>query len=151
MADDGYGVSYIILDENSIHFHVSSKFSCSETVRDNPFLFWYLLLRLFYSLSTKNLVGLATYVIFCFLLCQHMLYINVFLSFYKFSDFMNQGNGVILHLPVRCNKKKSLRSCLCTCSSLELTAISSKIGVSWFLLLQFSFDLPLAAVVKITQ
>lgn len=31
VADDGYGVSYIILDENSIHFHVSSKFSCSET------------------------------------------------------------------------------------------------------------------------
>ncbi|XP_076200442.1 carnitine O-palmitoyltransferase 1, liver isoform-like isoform X3 [Aptenodytes patagonicus] len=32
VADDGYGVSYIILDENSIHFHVSSKISCSETV-----------------------------------------------------------------------------------------------------------------------
>ncbi|NXP64737.1 CPT1A palmitoyltransferase, partial [Chloropsis cyanopogon] len=31
VADDGYGVSYIILDENSIHFHVSSKISCSET------------------------------------------------------------------------------------------------------------------------
>uniref|UniRef100_A0A8C2U6S5 carnitine O-palmitoyltransferase n=1 Tax=Coturnix japonica TaxID=93934 RepID=A0A8C2U6S5_COTJA len=31
VADDGYGVSYIILDENSIHFHVSSKYSCSET------------------------------------------------------------------------------------------------------------------------
>ncbi|NWI09631.1 CPT1A palmitoyltransferase, partial [Crypturellus soui] len=31
VADDGYGVSYIILGENSIHFHVSSKISCSET------------------------------------------------------------------------------------------------------------------------
>uniref|UniRef100_A0A8C3JPY7 carnitine O-palmitoyltransferase n=1 Tax=Calidris pygmaea TaxID=425635 RepID=A0A8C3JPY7_9CHAR len=31
VADDGYGVSYIILGENAIHFHVSSKFSCSET------------------------------------------------------------------------------------------------------------------------
>ncbi|NWW39038.1 CPT1A palmitoyltransferase, partial [Panurus biarmicus] len=31
VADDGYGVSYIILDENFIQFHVSSKISCSET------------------------------------------------------------------------------------------------------------------------
>ncbi|XP_065695562.1 carnitine O-palmitoyltransferase 1, liver isoform isoform X1 [Patagioenas fasciata] len=31
VADDGYGVSYIILGENSIHFHVSSKISCSDT------------------------------------------------------------------------------------------------------------------------
>ncbi|NXH98227.1 CPT1A palmitoyltransferase, partial [Pachycephala philippinensis] len=31
VADDGYGVSYIILGENFIHFHVSSKISCSET------------------------------------------------------------------------------------------------------------------------
>ncbi|XP_074004586.1 carnitine O-palmitoyltransferase 1, liver isoform isoform X6 [Numenius arquata] len=31
VADDGYGVSYIILGENAIHFHVSSKISCSET------------------------------------------------------------------------------------------------------------------------
>lgn len=31
VADDGYGVSYMILGENSIHFHVSSKISCSET------------------------------------------------------------------------------------------------------------------------
>ncbi|XP_059705185.1 carnitine O-palmitoyltransferase 1, liver isoform [Haemorhous mexicanus] len=31
VADDGYGVSYIILGENMIHFHVSSKISCSET------------------------------------------------------------------------------------------------------------------------
>ncbi|XP_040826787.1 carnitine O-palmitoyltransferase 1, liver isoform [Ochotona curzoniae] len=31
VADDGYGVSYIIVGENFIHFHISSKFSCPET------------------------------------------------------------------------------------------------------------------------
>nr|XP_056707456.1 carnitine O-palmitoyltransferase 1, liver isoform isoform X1 [Euleptes europaea] len=31
VADDGYGVSYIIVGENLISFHVSSKFSCPET------------------------------------------------------------------------------------------------------------------------
>ncbi|XP_077177401.1 carnitine O-palmitoyltransferase 1, liver isoform isoform X1 [Paroedura picta] len=31
VADDGYGVSYIIVGENLINFHVSSKFSCPET------------------------------------------------------------------------------------------------------------------------
>ncbi|KFQ94333.1 Carnitine O-palmitoyltransferase 1, muscle isoform, partial [Nipponia nippon] len=31
VADDGYGVSYIIAGENLINFHVSSKFSSSET------------------------------------------------------------------------------------------------------------------------
>ncbi|KFQ41854.1 PREDICTED: carnitine O-palmitoyltransferase 1, liver isoform [Nestor notabilis] len=31
VADDGYGVSYIIMGEASIHFHVSSKISCSKT------------------------------------------------------------------------------------------------------------------------
>ncbi|XP_007427355.1 carnitine O-palmitoyltransferase 1, liver isoform isoform X1 [Python bivittatus] len=31
VADDGYGVSYIIVGDNLIHFHVSSKFSCTET------------------------------------------------------------------------------------------------------------------------
>uniref|UniRef100_A0A8C8RYZ7 carnitine O-palmitoyltransferase n=1 Tax=Pelusios castaneus TaxID=367368 RepID=A0A8C8RYZ7_9SAUR len=31
VADDGYGVSYIIVGEHLIHFHVSSKFSCPET------------------------------------------------------------------------------------------------------------------------
>lgn len=32
MADDGYGVSYIIVGENLITFHISSKFSCPHTV-----------------------------------------------------------------------------------------------------------------------
>lgn len=32
MADDGYGVSYMIAGENTIFFHISSKFSSSETV-----------------------------------------------------------------------------------------------------------------------
>uniref|UniRef100_A0A671N9I9 Carnitine O-palmitoyltransferase 1, muscle isoform n=1 Tax=Sinocyclocheilus anshuiensis TaxID=1608454 RepID=A0A671N9I9_9TELE len=31
VADDGYGVSYIIVDENLITFHISSKFSSPET------------------------------------------------------------------------------------------------------------------------
>ncbi|KFV66414.1 Carnitine O-palmitoyltransferase 1, liver isoform, partial [Dryobates pubescens] len=31
VVDDGYGVSYIILGDNSFQFHVSSKISCSET------------------------------------------------------------------------------------------------------------------------
>ena len=32
MADDGYGVSYIIVGENLINFHISSKHSSPETV-----------------------------------------------------------------------------------------------------------------------
>lgn len=32
MADDGYGVSYIIVGENLINFHISSKRSSPETV-----------------------------------------------------------------------------------------------------------------------
>lgn len=32
VADDGYGVSYILVGENLINFHISSKFSCPETV-----------------------------------------------------------------------------------------------------------------------
>lgn len=31
VADDGYGVSYMIAGENTMFFHVSSKFSSSET------------------------------------------------------------------------------------------------------------------------
>lgn len=31
VADDGYGVSYIIVGENLITFHISSKFSSPET------------------------------------------------------------------------------------------------------------------------
>lgn len=32
VADDGYGVSYIIVGEDKIFFHVSSKKSCPITV-----------------------------------------------------------------------------------------------------------------------
>uniref|UniRef100_A0A8C5HL81 carnitine O-palmitoyltransferase n=1 Tax=Gouania willdenowi TaxID=441366 RepID=A0A8C5HL81_GOUWI len=32
VADDGYGVSYIIVGEDMINFHVSSKHSCTDTV-----------------------------------------------------------------------------------------------------------------------
>uniref|UniRef100_A0A8C2S8H2 Carnitine O-palmitoyltransferase 1, muscle isoform n=1 Tax=Capra hircus TaxID=9925 RepID=A0A8C2S8H2_CAPHI len=31
VADDGYGVSYILVGEDLINFHISSKFSCPET------------------------------------------------------------------------------------------------------------------------
>ncbi|CAI5674225.1 unnamed protein product [Oreochromis niloticus] len=31
VADDGYGVSYIIVGEDMVNFHVSSKYSCSQT------------------------------------------------------------------------------------------------------------------------
>lgn len=31
VADDGYGVSYIIIGENMINLHISSKFSCPQT------------------------------------------------------------------------------------------------------------------------
>ena len=33
VADDGYGVSYIIVGENLVTFHISSKLSSTETVR----------------------------------------------------------------------------------------------------------------------
>lgn len=44
VADDGYGVSYIIAGEDLLFFHISSKNSCSTTVSSsfdtvsNPFL-----------------------------------------------------------------------------------------------------------------
>lgn len=34
VADDGYGVSYIIGGDHTISFHISSKVSCPTTVRD---------------------------------------------------------------------------------------------------------------------
>lgn len=37
VADDGYGVSYIITGEDMINFHVSSKHSCYQTVSKNTF------------------------------------------------------------------------------------------------------------------
>ena len=36
VADDGYGVSYIIAGEDIIFFHISSKKSCSTTVSVTP-------------------------------------------------------------------------------------------------------------------
>lgn len=40
VADDGYGISYIILGENHINFHISSKHSSPETVSSLIFLFF---------------------------------------------------------------------------------------------------------------
>ena len=39
VADDGYGVSYIIVGEDCIFFHVSAKKSCPGTVSFLVFLF----------------------------------------------------------------------------------------------------------------
>lgn len=45
VADDGYGVSYIIAGEDLLFFHISSKASCATTVsviflfQSNVFLF----------------------------------------------------------------------------------------------------------------
>jgi hypothetical protein len=38
VADDGYGVSYIIVGENLINFHISSKHSSPETVSGPAFV-----------------------------------------------------------------------------------------------------------------
>ena len=49
VADDGYGVSYIINGEDCIFFHVSCKRKCQQTVSfTNPF---------------KNLIVLLSYLI----------------------------------------------------------------------------------------
>jgi len=40
VADDGYGVSYIIVGENLINFHISSKHSSPETVSSVPETIW---------------------------------------------------------------------------------------------------------------
>lgn len=41
VADDGYGISYIILGENHINFHISSKHSSPETVSSLIFHFFF--------------------------------------------------------------------------------------------------------------
>lgn len=55
VADDGYGVSYIILGENLINFHISSKRSSPETVsspvRSTPIFFLLLTLKPFTHFS----------------------------------------------------------------------------------------------------
>ncbi|TRY69611.1 hypothetical protein DNTS_032732 [Danionella cerebrum] len=38
VADDGYGVSYIIIGENMINFHISCKHSCPHTVSITAFI-----------------------------------------------------------------------------------------------------------------
>jgi hypothetical protein len=54
VADDGYGVSYIIAGENLIFFHISSKRSSPETVRDIYFCFFVRTLLLFsWSVATS--------------------------------------------------------------------------------------------------
>lgn len=40
VADDGYGVSYIIAGEDLLFFHISCKLSSAETVRKEIFTFY---------------------------------------------------------------------------------------------------------------
>lgn len=58
MADDGYGVSYIIVGENLITFHISSKFSCPHTVQ--PREHNHLLTSFFCSRSNLSLPSCRT-------------------------------------------------------------------------------------------
>ena len=53
VADDGYGVSYIIAGEDLIFFHISSKKSSGDTVKD---ILFYLL---FFQLLEKNKLDVA--------------------------------------------------------------------------------------------
>uniref|UniRef100_A0A8C5HJQ8 carnitine O-palmitoyltransferase n=1 Tax=Gouania willdenowi TaxID=441366 RepID=A0A8C5HJQ8_GOUWI len=66
VADDGYGVSYIIVGEDMINFHVSSKHSCTDTVT-----------LLFFNILSTCVELLS------FLLLQ-LLRIHAFSSFYFF-------------------------------------------------------------------
>ena len=60
VADDGYGVSYIINGEDTIFFHVSAKKSCPKTVSKqkyrilHPFLKNHLLLTGCLPFCQKN-------------------------------------------------------------------------------------------------
>lgn len=67
MADDGYGVSYIIVGENLITFHISSKFSCPDTVRaqsvhiiDTSIFFFCLTLLLPVCVTCRTHTGLVS-------------------------------------------------------------------------------------------
>lgn len=51
VADDGYGVSYIIVGENLINFHISSKHSSPETVSLLPFWRQIIVLQFYCSVS----------------------------------------------------------------------------------------------------
>uniref|UniRef100_A0A8C2K575 Carnitine O-palmitoyltransferase 1, muscle isoform n=1 Tax=Cyprinus carpio TaxID=7962 RepID=A0A8C2K575_CYPCA len=55
VADDGYGVSYIIVGENLITFHISSKFSSPETVREFQTLLFFLSATCEYMILTNKL------------------------------------------------------------------------------------------------
>ncbi len=40
VADDGYGVSYIVSGEDKIFFHITSKYSSNATVTHFPCIAW---------------------------------------------------------------------------------------------------------------
>lgn len=65
VADDGYGVSYIIIGENMINLHISSKFSCPQTV--SAIMFQFLSQKMFVMVKNKKSVILFGYIfIVCF-------------------------------------------------------------------------------------
>lgn len=56
VADDGYGISYIILGENHINFHISSKHSSPETVSSQIFHFFSSLMAILNEKAYWNLL-----------------------------------------------------------------------------------------------
>lgn len=56
VADDGYGISYIILGENHINFHISSKHSSPETVSSLIFHFFSSLMAILNEKAYWNLL-----------------------------------------------------------------------------------------------
>lgn len=65
VADDGYGISYIILGENHINFHISSKHSSPETVSSLIFHFFSSLMAILNEKAYWNL--LHFFLLLCFL------------------------------------------------------------------------------------
>lgn len=65
VADDGYGISYIILGENHINFHISSKHSSPETVSSLIFHFFSSLMAILNEKAYWNLLAfLSSFVFF---------------------------------------------------------------------------------------
>lgn len=48
VADDGYGVSYIIIGENMINLHISCKHSCPQTVSTLTWVFFFITISLLF-------------------------------------------------------------------------------------------------------
>lgn len=64
VADDGYGISYIILGENHINFHISSKHSSPETVSSLIFHFFASLMLILNEKAYWNLLAFLSSFVF---------------------------------------------------------------------------------------